>query len=90
MLYAVKRFIIPTRIGTVPLSSLNSAVIRLLERRYRGIPLPQKPVTEKHISKEKRSQQIRLRFADGGRLEEIADEFDISIQRVAQLMHRWC
>ncbi len=78
----------PTSVGTAPLPSLNSAVNRLLDRLYWGIPVPQKPITEKHISKDERNQQICLRFATGGRLEEIADEFDISLQRVAQLIQR--
>lgn len=55
-----------------------------------GIPIPQKPVTEKQVSKDKRNEQICLRFAAGDRLEAIANAYDISIQRVAQLIHRWC
>jgi hypothetical protein len=80
----------PTSVGTVPLPSLNSVVNRLLDRLYWGIPIPQQPITEKHISKDERNQQICLRFASGERLEEIANEYDISLQRVAQLVHRWC
>ena len=80
----------PTSVGTLPLPSLNSVVNRLLDRLYWGIPLPQQPITEKQISKDERNQQICLRFATGDRLEAITNECDISIQRVAQLVHRWC
>jgi DNA-binding CsgD family transcriptional regulator len=43
------------------------------------------PITEKDILKDERNQQICLRFAAGDRLEEIADGYDISIQRVLNL-----
>jgi hypothetical protein len=80
----------PTSVGTVLLPSLNSVVNRLLERLYDGIGFPQKPVTEKHISKDERNQQICSSYALGDRLETIADDYGVSVQRISQLLRRWC
>lgn len=79
-----------TSVGAGSLLSLTSVVNQLHNRLYWGIPVPQKPVTEKQVSKDERNQQICFRFAAGDQLGEIASEFDSSIQRVAQIKHRWC
>jgi hypothetical protein len=77
-------------VGAGPLPSLNAAAYRLLERLYWGILLPQMPITEKHISKDERSQQICSRYALGDRLEAIGDDYGVSVQRISQLIRRWC
>ena len=59
----------PTGVGAPPLPTLNFAVNRLLDRLYWGIPLPQKPVTEKHIPKDERNDLICERYAEGESLE---------------------
>jgi len=86
----MKQLMTPTSVGTGPLPSLNTAVGWLLEHLYDGIGLPQKPVTEKHISKAERNQQICSRYALGDRLEAIADDYGVSVQRISQLLRRWC
>jgi hypothetical protein len=80
----------PTGVKTVPLPSLNFVVIRLLERLYWGIPLPQMPVTEKHIPKEERNDLICKRYREGETLEVIGANFGLSVQRVHQIIYRWC
>ena len=80
----------PTGVGAPPLPTLNSAVNRLLDRLYWGIPLPQKPITEKHIPKDERNDLICERYANGESLESIGAAFELSVQRVHQIVHRWC
>ena len=79
-----------TGVGTVPLPSLNAAALRLLDRLYWGIPLPQQPISEKHISKEERNRKICERHNIGERLEDIAEDYNISVQRTSRIIHRWC
>ena len=81
--------VVPTSVGTVPLPSLNAAANRLLDRLYWGIPVPQKPLTEKHVSKETRNDLICERYAEGDTLESIGAAFGISVQRVHQIIYRW-
>lgn len=83
------RFMTPTGVGTVPLPTLNTAANRLLERLYWDIPLPQMPVTEKHIPKEERNVLICERYREGETLEGIAPTFGLSVQRVHQIIRRW-
>ena len=87
--YKVRRMT-PTGVRTVPLPSLNIAANRVLERLYWGIPVPQKPITEKHIPREQRNHLICERFATGETLESISTAFGLSAQRVHQIIHRWC
>jgi len=61
----------------------------VLELLYFGVSLPPKPVTEKHISKEERNQQICTRHIMGENLQAIAEDDNISLQRVHQIVHRW-
>jgi hypothetical protein len=48
------------------------------------------PITEKHISKEERNHLICERYTAGGTLESIGAAFELSVQRVHQIIHRWC
>jgi hypothetical protein len=84
------RLLVLTGVRTAPLPSLNAAAYRLLERLYWGIPLPQKPITEKHIPKEQRNDLICERYAAGETLESISTALGLSVQRVHQIIHRWC
>ena len=68
------------------LPSLVGAVQRLLERHYFDIPLPDQPVSNKHISKTKRNIEIRAQYAEGKTLEEIAGVSGVSQQRVHQIV----
>ena len=49
------------------------------------IPHPQSPA----IAKTNRNQQIIARFERGDTLAEIADDFNISINRVRQIIKCW-
>jgi Mor family transcriptional regulator len=49
----------------------------------------QKLITEKHIPNEERNQQICRRYKTGERLEDIAYDYRISIQRASQIIQRW-
>jgi hypothetical protein len=80
----------PTGVGAPPVPSLKSAVEWLLERLYEGLPLLEKPVTDKHISRHERNRLICQRYAASETLESIAQDFGISVQRVHQLIQRWC
>jgi DNA-directed RNA polymerase specialized sigma subunit len=62
----------------------------VLELLYWGIPFPQTPVTDKHVSLDERNRLICARYAAGETLQAIAQELDTSYQRVHQIIHRWC
>jgi DNA-binding NarL/FixJ family response regulator len=79
-----------TGVGAAPVPSLNAAIHWLLEQLYVGIPLPETPVTDKHVSLSERNRQICARYAAGATLEEIAHDLGLSHQRVHQIIHRWC
>jgi DNA-binding NarL/FixJ family response regulator len=69
---------------------MNGTMLLLLSlvrhRKQYSIPLPETPVTDKHVSLSERNRQICVRYAAGETLEEIAREFDIS----HQIIRRWC
>jgi hypothetical protein len=62
----------------------------VLDKLYTGIPLPLQPITEKHLSKSERNSEICEHFSSGDTLDEIADDFDLSHQRVHEIVRRWC
>jgi DNA-directed RNA polymerase sigma subunit (sigma70/sigma32) len=78
------------RTTAAPVPSLNSAIRRVLDLLYTGIPLPEKPVTEKHVSLDERNRLICTRYAADETLEEIARDLGLSHQRAHQIIHRWC
>jgi Mor family transcriptional regulator len=43
--------------------------------------------SEKPLSTQQRNEQIRMRHADGETLESLAREFNISVQRIHQIVH---
>ena len=72
------------------LPSINSAIERVIEQLYAGIPLPTQPIIVKHLSKSERNAEICDRYSEGETLEELADEFGLSHQRVHEIVLRWC
>ena len=83
----------PTGVGTRPLptldtSALTIAIVKLLEDLYLDIVLPDAPISRKHVSKAERNAQIILRYMNGHTLEEIAQEFGISVQRTHQIVSK--
>ena len=73
-------FVVPTGFQDASLLALDSAIRSVLERLYRDIPLPDQPVTNKHVSKAERNAGIRARYAAGETLQEIAGKFGDSIE----------
>jgi Mor family transcriptional regulator len=80
----------PTGVGAAPLPSLDSAIFRVIEQLYWGVPEPQMPVTDKHVSHAERNAQICHRHTAGETLEVIAREMGLTPQRVHQIVKRWC
>jgi hypothetical protein len=80
----------PTGVGAAPVPSLNTAIHWLLDRLYRGIPLPETSVTDKHVPLSERNRHICAHYAAGETLEDLARELGISYQRVHQIIRRWC
>jgi hypothetical protein len=78
---------IPTGFGAAPVPSLNIAIQRVLNLLYPGIPLPEKPITVKHVAKPHRNAAIRARYAAGKILKELAAEYGILYQRIHQIIH---
>jgi len=72
------------------LPSINAAIECVIEQLYAGIPLSFQPITEKHISKAERNAEICQRYEEGETLEEIAEGFGLSHQRIHEIIHRWC
>lgn len=77
----------PTGFDITRLPSLNTAIQRVLDLLYAGIPRSTKPVIQKHISKSERNQQLRTRYAAGESLADLARNYDLSDQRVFQIIH---
>jgi len=72
------------------LPSINTAIERVIEQLYAGIPQPLQPVSVKHLSKSERNAEICERFAEGETLEELAEDYGLSHQRVHEIVLRWC
>jgi hypothetical protein len=66
--------------------SVPTAVSALLLRLYRD-SAPSKPRKFKNKSKDDRNNAIRIRFANGENLIDLAEFFNISSQRVYQIIH---
>ncbi len=77
----------PTGFDTTRLPSLNSAIQKLLERHYQGIPLPSQPISHKTPTKINRNRRIRERFADGESIADLARDYELTDQRVFQIIH---
>jgi DNA-binding CsgD family transcriptional regulator len=58
----------------------------VLNQLYAGIPLPLHAITEKHVSKTERNAEICQRYSQGETLEDIAEDFGLSHQRVHQII----
>ena len=93
MLIASSRLCNPvtlTGFGTPCVPSLNAAISRVLDQLYAGSPLPLQPVSEKHLSKSERNAHICERYSLGETLETLAKEFNLSPQRIHEILLRWC
>jgi hypothetical protein len=77
-----------TGVRAAPLPSLNAAIRRVLELLYWGIPRPTKPILPEYLSKSDRNQQICARYVSGESIADLAREYEISDQRVFQIIHR--
>jgi len=82
-------FVTPTGVGAAPLPSLNSAIQHVIDLLYWNIPLAEVPLIDKHMSLSERNRQICERYSAGETLEEIAQDFGLSHQRVHQIIRRW-
>ena len=67
-----------TGVGAASLPSLNAAIQRVLDLLYYDIPLPQMPVTDKHVSLDERNRQICAYYTAGETLEVLAEAFALS------------
>ena len=72
------------------LPSINTAVERVIAQLYLGIPLALQPTTEKHLSRSERNTEVCTRYSQGETLEAIAKAFNLSHQRIHEIIHRWC
>ena len=59
----------------------------VLERLYAGEPLPQKPVSNKRSEKLPRNRNIRQRYQDGETIAELARAYNLSQQRIHQIVN---
>jgi hypothetical protein len=77
----------PTGFDITRIPSMNTAVQCVLDRLYHGIPRPTQPVLPEYLSKVERNEQIRARYAAGESIADLAREYQISNQRVFQILH---
>jgi hypothetical protein len=77
----------PTGFDITRVPSMNTAIRRVLDLLYHGIPRPTQPVLPEYHSKVERNQQIRARYAAGESIADLAREYKISDQRVFQILH---
>lgn len=85
-----KLVLTPTGFDITRIPSMNTAIRRVLDLLYHGIPRPTQPVTDKQVSLNERNRLICACYAAGETLEAIAQEMGISYQRVHQIIRRWC
>ena len=69
-----------------PGSNLPLAVSSVVQRLYTNVTLPRQPITYKHVNKSQRNRLIRQRYEAGETLQEIADAFGVSVQRIHQIL----
>jgi len=72
------------------LPSINTAIECVIAQLYLGIPLALQPTTEKHLSRSERNTEVCTRYSQGETLEAIAKAFNLSHQRIHEIIHRWC
>jgi hypothetical protein len=77
----------PTGFDITRIPSMNTAVQRVLDLLYLGIPRPTQPVLPEYLSKLERNEQIRARYAVGETIADLARAYQISDQRVFQILH---
>lgn len=63
------------------------ATFHITERLY-DTPYPEEPLNEMEPEKTKRNTEIRQRYRDGELLQDLAQLYDISGQRVSQILRR--
>lgn len=68
---------------------MGVAASRLIDCFYDGIPVSSTPISFTRVVKADCNQTILQQFRDGYTLEQIADEFDISVQRVHEIIRWW-
>jgi len=65
--------------------TLAEAVYRVLDRLYDGIPLPSTLQPNKTPKQSERNAEIRIRYAAGESLLDLANEYGLSKQRIHQV-----
>ena len=72
--------------GSLVYTTIESAAERILTRLYAGVSFPERPVTQKHISKAARNADIIARHKEGESLSALARAYGISPQRAHQIV----
>lgn len=86
----MSHLVTPTGLNTNAVPPLRVAIQRVLELLYQDTPHSSIPITHKHHALTQRNAAICARHTAGDTLNEIAEQFGISIQRVHQIIKRWC
>lgn len=77
----------PRGFGSIPLHLLCNAMITSLKYLYTNDPKPLSPKGNQRPNKLARNKLIQERYSDGLTIPEIAKIFNISLQRVHQIIH---
>jgi hypothetical protein len=71
-----------------PCYTPSEAVERVLALLYRNAPPPEAPLSSKTEEKTDRNDEIRRRHAAGESMGQLAREYDLTLQRVSQIIHQ--
>jgi len=74
-------------LDTSVFEQLRYAARRMILESYVGMVLPQTPVSHITPTKFERNEEIRLRYQQGETLIRLAEVFDLSENRVWQIVH---
>ena len=75
-------------VGVPGLHSLESAIQAILTRLCAGFSFPAEPINRNHVKKSERNAQIRAWYSNGEALSDLAREFELSPQRVFQIVRQ--
>jgi hypothetical protein len=78
----------PTGFEPTRIPSVRASIKRVLELLYKGKPYPTQPIVSEHFSKAERNARIRYRFANGEGFADLARAYELSEQRIFQIVHR--
>jgi hypothetical protein len=85
----LSQFMAPERFEDSSSASIEKAVRRLLRLLYAGINTPTNVINDFIPPKEERNREIYRRFLAGARAVDLAELYNVSLQRIYALIRRY-